>query len=128
MFIQPFFDSQIEEISPPDLARALGFDVITDENGIDEDSLLGALYNCDMEEGLSYWNPEIPEGYMLGGKYESDDGPFAFFVKPNSGVSLIIRMQPIGDDEINLISFREPTQKEREYGESLVDLADKYLK
>lgn len=32
------------------------------------------------------------------------------------------------EDETNLVSFREPTQKEREYGESLVDLAEKHLK
>lgn len=69
-FVYPLFNSEIEEVSPIMLAAALGFDVELD--------------SPDGDELLEQWTPKTPSGFFIAGKYDSEDGPIAFFVKPRT--------------------------------------------
>lgn len=79
------FNSKVEDVSPPQLARALGFSVY--EFSDDLDDTLEELYRINPEIFYSIWKPTGPDGFILAGAYETEDGPYAFFVKPDNVVS-----------------------------------------
>lgn len=85
-YIHPLFDSKIEEVQPPKLAEALGFKVaIAPEPDYIEDHAILYVYDQGhVNTFYELWKPEAPDGYELGGKYETEDGPYAFFVKPET--------------------------------------------
>lgn len=87
--IHPLFDSKLEEVSPIMLAESLGF-LVHSEEFYFEDDVLEALWNSDNDAFYRHWKPDCPDGYQLGGKYESEDGPYAFFVKPETLFSIVL--------------------------------------
>lgn len=112
-YIHPLFKSNTEEVSPVQLAEALGFKVTTIEgpdfrSGPDFDNTnqahlaLEALYYADTDMFYEAWNPRpfaAFASYELGGKYEAEDGPFAFFVKPETAFSKLLWETFYGDVE-----------------------------
>lgn len=60
-----------------------GFDVrllrMHDELG--EEHTLVQVYDEGDPEVIGRWQPIVPEGWQLGGKWDTDDGPVAVFIK-----------------------------------------------
>lgn len=47
-----------------------------------EDHPLMEEYEEGSGEVIAKWDPEVPEGWQFGGKNDTEDGPYAFFLRP----------------------------------------------
>lgn len=54
---------------------------------LSEDDPLFKLYEEDLKRLLIIWNPPIPLGWKLGGKHDTEDGPYVFFLKRKSATN-----------------------------------------
>lgn len=61
------------------IAREHGFEIR--ETTMPNDHPLMKEY-ADGASGIPLrWEPEVPEGWKLGGKHDTEDGPFAYFIR-----------------------------------------------
>lgn len=47
-----------------------------------EDHPLYPEYAEGSGEVVGKWEPNVPAGWQLGGKHDTDDGPYAYFLRP----------------------------------------------
>lgn len=68
------------------IAREAGFEIafVTMEREFGDDHPLMKAYVDDgeMSSVLNLWNPVVPDGWKLGGKTDSEDGPVALLLRP----------------------------------------------
>jgi len=85
MLIHPLFQG-IDERARLDLfADALGFDCEFARLDIDELSTIEIdSLQQDGNAFIENWKPKEPAGYVVAGKYITEDGPVAVFVMPRS--------------------------------------------
>lgn len=79
------FRFSLESDDPAAIAREHGFEVKWRElEGQDEALYAEYLEDAGNDIGaiMARWQPEVPEGFAFGGKWDTDDGPIALFLKP----------------------------------------------
>lgn len=85
-----FFYGMPEDTDMREIAAANGFasmfasmDEDSDQPGVVE---LWAEYSAggDGQDICRRWQPDVPEGWTLADKYDTEDGPYAIFIKPRS--------------------------------------------
>lgn len=76
------------------IAHEHGFDIafMSLEDDVGAESLLER--NGEGENVLAEWNPEVPSGWLLGGKWDTEDGPVAVFLRQQETT----RVRPTVDD------------------------------
>lgn len=62
------------------IARTHGFEI----NGMHmrTDDPLYPEYESGSHLVVGKWEPDIPEGWQLGGKHDTEDGPYVIFLRP----------------------------------------------
>ena len=65
---------------PEDIARENGFDI--QFHRLPDDHPLMPDYEEGASDVVERWEPDVPEGWTLGGKHDTEDGPTAFYIKP----------------------------------------------
>jgi hypothetical protein len=60
--------------------REHGFDV--KGYHMDDDHPLMAEYAEGSEKVIGKWDVKVPDGWALGGKHDTEDGPYVFFIRP----------------------------------------------
>jgi hypothetical protein len=61
------------------IAKDHGFEISGDH--MDDDHPLYQRYADGDDAALEAWEPDVPKGWQLGGKHDTEDGPYAFFLK-----------------------------------------------
>ena len=78
--INPIFDF-IDETVSPHVFRNMGFDAVFTQGAVwpskEHDN-----YTRGFQDWLDNWEIDVPEGYTLISKYDTEDGPYALMVKP----------------------------------------------
>lgn len=61
------------------VARDHGFEI--SGHHMSDDDPLYPEYEAGSSEVVGKWQPEIPNGWQLGGKHDTEDGPYVFFLR-----------------------------------------------
>lgn len=82
------FHYAADELTTEDMRRiardkgfAIQFISMEDDLGDDDHPLMVAHFKNGASDTCTKWNPEPPEGWKLGGKHDTEDGPYAYFLK-----------------------------------------------
>lgn len=78
----PIFDF-IDESFPSHVHENMGFNTIVIQ-GASWPSDESDKYAENPEEWMENWEIEVPDGYTLISKHDTEDGPFALMVKPTT--------------------------------------------
>lgn len=62
-----------------DIAREHGFEIKTRHMSAEDP--LYEEYAQGSDKVIWKWQPEIPDGWQLGGKHDTEDGPCAYFLR-----------------------------------------------
>lgn len=78
----PIFSFLEEGMDGAWILDSMGFEFYNDR--IDYGDLDQGEYNSKTDEWLERWEVSPADGYVLIDKYDTEDGPVAFFVKPKT--------------------------------------------
>lgn len=63
-----------------------GFDAICIElEDSDQEDAVKQYFEDGDPDAMKVWNPTAPDGWGLIAKFDTEDGPVAWFVRPNAG-------------------------------------------
>lgn len=88
-FFHPDIPGEDESDDVKALCRELGFDVTAVGMEDDAPELSDAWGEDEDMTAPTRWTPTPPagDGWMLVAKYDTEDGPYAMFVRPNADVT-----------------------------------------
>lgn len=75
------------------IARDNGFQIQGYTFEEDEGHPLQEIYNqvCEgkreIKDFYDAWQPEVPEGWQFGGKHDTEDGPYCYFIRRSETVA-----------------------------------------